>query len=629
MDVKEPPFHYLLVPVVQISKGNFEIRPIEQGLAALKVERSEHPILFSQITQLRRVKPGQPAPDVGYMGGDLGPGGQSRVTLSFLSAKPLRPTLPKGLMYMTDNKDTSYIVRVIDNRMGRDQWRDGKRLGPVVHLFMHRDTATTTTTTMPKLPLSKPNPEPEPEAEEEEDEQEEAPVLEDEAVANLPTRADLELEGIDIFAKLQPVAPIMAGNESEAATQLCNYLIGEMTVMALDVDKTDRINWALFTLLHHLRVRLDKDLGMQETSENRRRWGKRFEMFRRLYEENAAKLLLSQGMYGPHDIPAFADSVHDALHPTDLLDRVNGVFSPNARTHRRTVSAAGVNTAEDELDLIIAAYLHFCRRQIYRVAFFYNPETNQFNEDFEDFLWAMHEQDTDHAKEELSRQLREYEMRLAHPRPRGFDAYHPLLFSKDELAEFDQMDVDHQTAVLEEEHSYVEEERDGLAALQRERQRAVQKDKEEREEETPRQRKLPGATPKGSPTEVDARIYHGLQRMMSRIMATDPVKAEKIPTLSEVVAEMGEWPDLKPRAPLPSLSFIKAYLRANWDALTPADKNVLAAKASQRVASSLCAQCKTPGAKGRCPACKTAYCNESCQEAHWHAGHKMMCGGGM
>jgi hypothetical protein len=55
MDVKEPPFHYLLVPVVQISKGNFEIRPIEQGLAALKVERSEHPILFSQITQLRRM----------------------------------------------------------------------------------------------------------------------------------------------------------------------------------------------------------------------------------------------------------------------------------------------------------------------------------------------------------------------------------------------------------------------------------------------------------------------------------------------------------------------------------------------------------------------------------------------
>jgi hypothetical protein len=415
-----------------------------------------------------------------------------------------------------------------------------------------------------------------------------------------------------------------------------------MTVMALDVDKTDRVNWALFTLHHHLRVRLDKDLGMQSAEENRRRWGKRFEMFRRLYEENATKLLLSQNMYGPHDVPAFADSVHDALHPADLLRRVRGVFSTNVQTRRRTIAAAGISTPEEEMDLMIAEYLHFCRRKVYTVAFFYDPATNQLNEDFEDFLWAMHEDDVEYAKEELSRHLKEYEMRLAHPRPRGFDAYHPLLFSKDELAEFDQMDLDHQTAVLEEEHSYVEKERDGLAALQRERQRAVQKDKEEREE-TPRQRKLPGATPQGSPTEVDARICHGLQRMMGRIVngETGPARephpkpsnnnssgSSTLPSLNAIMSRI-----LADRrgSTLPSLNAITSRVlaerKAKFDKLSQEDK--IAVVAHMKAITSACAHCNLPDAMGRCPACKTAYCNESCQAAHWHAGHKMMCGGGL
>jgi hypothetical protein len=598
-------FHYLLVPVVDKGEGRYDIHPVTNELAALRVDRTEHPILFSQLGQLRQVDKADGTIDVGFMAGRLS-NGKGNIFFDFVGPKPVSIRGPNGLFYVSDNKGTKYIVREVRMRPGGgggDTWIHNQQRGAVVHVLMVQEAQ------QKNVPAPLPEvvviPDEEEDEKDEDTPEEQDPVeepLEDLPEALAPELNSHPLEGVELFANLRPVVPMGAENESAAVLELTNYLIGEMSAMMLEVDKRDRVTWAVFMLQHHLRLRLDKELGHNNSTKARRAWPARFDTFRRLYEHGATVLLHSQGMYGPYDVPSFGETAHDDLHPLVLHQRARGIFSKDPTVRAIASRTAGIRTGEDQVDVIIAMCLHFCRRHAYDIYFVYEPGTQEYTHDFGRFLWALHEDEDWRAEERLRVHLDDYEARLAHPRPHGVDAFHPLL-EDGQGGEYNDLEMEHVHAATEADKRFAEEERQALATLQRERQREVQKDKEA-QDESPRQRKLPGATPQGSPLGVDARICAGLQRLMSRVMGE--------PEATRV--------DLKPRTRVASVAPTLVEV-----AVTETEEASVLPKLPMVVSEPICTNCNKPGAWARCSVCKTAYCNEICLEADWEAGHEDVC----
>jgi hypothetical protein len=591
--------HYLLVPAVEKGEGRYEVHPVTSELAALHVDRVEHPILFSQLAQLRRIKKAGGLVDVGFMTGRLA-NGKGNLFFEYLGPRQADVRGPSGLFYVRDNRGTAYIVREVLDVVGRDIWILHHKSGEIVHVLMVQESAVPAAATRPEVTVRPEVIVIEEEEEDVEDEEERESVeeaLEDLPPALAPELNSHPLEGVELFAKLRPVVPMGAENESAAVLELTNYLIGEMSAMMLEVDKHDRVTWAVFMLQHHLRLRLDKELGHNTSTRARRAWPERFDTFRRLYEHGATVLLNSQGMYGPYDVPAFGETAHDDLHPLVLHQRARGVFSKDPTVRAIASRAAGIRTTEDQVDVITAVCMQFCRRHAYDIYFVYEPDTTTYTADFAQFLWALHEDEDWRAEERLRVHLDDYEARLAHPRPHGVDATHPLL-EDGQGEDYNDLEMEHVHAATEADKRFAEEERQALARLQRERQREVQKDKEA-QEESPRQRKLPGATPQGSPTGIDARICAGIQRLMNRVMGETRV-------------------DLKPRAKVTAAAAV---------VVVKTDPPALPTLAAILVSDPICAACKKPGAEARCPDCKTAYCNVICQHADWDAGHEDVCRG--
>jgi len=632
MDRPKQP-HYLLIPVVWVDSGDgihghYKIRAVNQGLSALRVDGQAHPRLYSQLTQFRRLDPGAVLPPVGVMTGELS-GGAGTVTLHYLSPPYGHKQEPQNtLFYVTDNKNTTYIVRLVD--ASRGQWVSMGQKGDVRRVFASQTEAHRHKTPAPVVVLS----------EEEEEEratererrhqrrqaeaarQEVIEVEEEveEALGELPPSLapefNLPLEAVDIFARLEPIPPTTAKNEAEFTMQTVNYLIGNMSAMTLDVDKTERVTWAVFMLHHSLRIHLDKELGHSKDERSLREWPVRFAMYRRMYEHGATLLLNSQGMYGLYDVPSFAENQHDELHPIALQRRAHGVFSGDKVARAIASRAAGVRTAADQSDVLTALFLWFCRRHAHNIYFARMPASNAYQPDFLAFCRAIHEDDEHRAERALRDMLDDYEERLVHPLPNSVDLSHPLLLEDEETSAFRRMELDHQKTVLENEEAFDVDERARLAEEQRKRDRLTHEAQKEDDAETPRHRKIPGRTPQGSPLEIDVRICAGIQRLAARMLGPIP-KVEAKPPKVEVKAPKVEAK--KPVVPtedhaLPTLASVKAQLAGNLKA-TPQPK-----------AEPVCSVCKAPEVAGHCPVCKTAYCGEICQAKDWDAAHMEKCG---
>jgi hypothetical protein len=535
------------------------------------------------------------------MAGDL-PNGRGTVVFRYEGGRKTTSGERKSLFYLADEDGNVYGVRKLLNQHP-DRWFQGGNKGQVLRLTMPGAGAGAGGLDQPLVIVIADEPEPvveDLEAEEEYELEELPPSLAPELTGDM-------LEAVELFMKLKPVEPTVAENDTVAVRDLTNYLIGEMAAMRLDVDNRERVGWATFMLHHHMRVRLDKELGRSITVDSRRRWPDRFNKFRKLYEEAATTLLQSQGMYGPYDVPDFAENAHDELHPYVLEQRAMGVLSPDRVVRAIACKAAGVRSTEDMTDVIVALCLQFCRRHVYDLYFVFVPDTRTYNADFTRFITVLHEVEDWRAEERLRLYLDDYEERLAHPKPRGMEAFHPMalvLRDEEQASEFNTMEAQHEQAQLEVHRLFAEDERQALATLHRERQRTVQKDKEELEE-SPRQRKLPSATPQGSPTNVDALICWGLQRLMSRVMGE--VEEHVAPKPSSTTTAIPV---------VPTLANVKANVAA------PAAAAVVVVKVPT------CAVCGTPDAAARCPKCKIAYyCNVDCQAEHWYAGHEVACPG--
>jgi hypothetical protein len=641
------PSHYLLLPVVEKSDNRYEIHPVTPGTSAFRVEQSEHPILFSQLGQLRHVPEGGPVPGVGYMVASM-PNRGGTIELSYLRPPVGHPREPHGLFYVTDNKGTTYMVREIP--AGRPSvWIWEHKKGDVLHLHAKRE-AHRPLPPQPAIVI------PDEEGDDEDNvidvdamDKDVGDDLEEEILSDLPASLAPELtshplEGVKLFSTLRPVLAPVSDNEMAAMLEIVSYLIGELSTMMMVVDREDRVAWAVFSLQHHLRVRLDRELGQSTSVQAQSRWPRRFDTFRRLYEQGASMLLHSQGLYGPYDVPAFGESAHDDLHPSVLLRRARGVFSLNKKVRAAVCKASGVKTAQDQVDVLIALCLGFCRRHVHNIYFARDADTNNYTRDFARFMWATHEDEDWRVEERLRAYLDDYEGRLAHPRPSGVDLHHPMLqledgpaaaWDDDAAAEYSALEREHREATLEAEHLFAEEERQSLARLQRERQRAVQKDAEAKDEEaaddTPLRRKQPGATPQGSPTEVDARICAGIQRLMSRLLdqpSSSSSSAMEAATQVAVVAAAAAVAPSKPDAKTTTTAASKKE-DARLPSLPklPSLRTKLDIPAVVVAVSCRCAMCFKPEPRGRCPCCKIPYCDADCQCEHWEAGHKNECQG--
>jgi|WetSurMetagenome_2_1015567.scaffolds.fasta_scaffold00228_18 hypothetical protein len=654
--------HYLLLPVTltkqlrsRDAKPHYAVRPF-RGQRALRVNRGDHPELFRQLTQFRGLQRGDPVPTERVMTGELSDG-SGHVTLVYL--KQRSPADYPGLFLVVDGKGTTYMVRLLEGERHEHWYRNGPGSVMTVH-SEPRAPAAGGTSENPvvvaeeraiKVKVKRRHQRADDrdermrqrEAHEVQAQVAEALALEEQPLEELPAPLAPELNehplSVDVLHDLKPVVPVRADNESTFTMQTVNALIGQMSDMTPDVNRETRIQWALYMLQHNLRLHLDNEVGRAVNEDALRQWPKRFETFRGLYEHGASVLLNSQHMYGPHDIPGFAENVHDELHPHVLHMRCYAVFAPDERIRAIACKASGVETTMDQGDVLTALFLQFCRRH-HGNAYYVRDEQGKYLADYRRLAHALYEE---RIETTVAAHMDDYAERLLHPRPQAFDPYHPL-FSDEELSQFREMELEHEENEREAARDFAEQERSEYARLKLKRDREAEEaaareaagrgDIPEYGAVTPASKKQAGATPKGSPNlPAEVMICASIQRLASRLMG--PPRTQTKP--SKAVAQATPAVTVKDKAPTPAaVSQDKEKASKTAPAVMPAGDIKLPTLASVKAALEarprieatilpVCSVCKTPGAMARCPSCKVAYCGVNCQEKDWDADHATRC----
>ena len=594
---------FVLIPV-ELIRTRYEYRPLSHGIHALRVEKAHNPELFEK---LRMINTRMSNAKILVLEGELA-NGQGHVELRFVGQRDTA-RLGGGLYFVQDDR-TTYLVKRI-HAEGPVDYEEADAEGDVIAI------APTGTVEEEEEVLAME----EEKTSESEEIREETPEM---------TPGLLELEAKEILSRLKAGPPLFAPTEEALMTELSNWLIGEMGNMRLHVEKDELINWALFTLHHALRTRLDKELGEELGPLAAEQWDRRFSVFRELYQRGARRILESQNALATHRFSDFAINTHDELHPNRLVMRAKAVFShdPAIRAVARRTSAP---TAHDQAELMSTLFLSFARRHVHNALFDIAHEFDQIEE-------VLHVNDVELLRARLGEVRLDYEKRLAHPRPHGVDLTHPLFQGGQGLADLELEEMEERWRSEEKEFQ-----RHRMLAASREK-REMEEQKAEEEEDSPRQRKLPSRTPQGSPTGIDALLARKIQGSITRFIGSPASISSKLPSLAGLIKAQTTAPvqatpvaakaaspiAAKTSTPVAAKTSSPVAAKTSAPVATKTSTPVVAKTSSPvaaKTSTPICASCKTPDAEARCPACKTPYCNVQCQHKDWNAGHKMICGG--